>query len=76
MSLRETQTNGLQVEVEVVAVSWNYWGEVKVVAVVEHNIVNYEMVMGEVEVVVVVVKMKVVVNIVVKMVVVINYCFS
>ena len=46
------------------------------VAVVEHNIVNYEMVMGEVEVVVVVVKMKVVVNIVVKMVVVINYCFS
>ena len=46
------------------------------VVVVEHNIVNYEMVMGEVEVVVVVVKMKVVVNIVVKMVVAINYCFS
>ena len=46
------------------------------VVVVEHNIVNYEMVMGEVEVVVVVVKMKVVVKIVVKMVVVINYCFS
>ena len=36
------------------------------VVVVEQNIVNYEMVMGEVEVVVVVVKMKVVVKIVVK----------
>ena len=40
------------------------------VVVVEHIVVNYEMVMEEVEVVFVVLKMKVVVE----MVVVINYC--
>ena len=34
---------------ELVAVSLNGWAEVKVVAVLEHIVVNYEMAVGEVE---------------------------
>ena len=34
---------------ELVAVSLNGWAEVKVVVVLEHIVVNYEMAVGEVE---------------------------